>query len=529
MKRLTKTNLFLLMLVFTFLLPANDLIAQEKVDIKELTVKAQQGDIIAQYSLGYYYYNGYGVKQNYAEAVKWWTQAAEQGNVRAQYDLGGCYYKGHGVSKDYKKAVYWYAKAVQQDYKYAQYSLGLCFYNGDGVTQNYAEALKWFTKAAEQGHRLGEEGAEACRKIVSNEGKLLALYEKIQKTFDNPNYDSQTAISLINEYLLLAPENDENRGEQLNTLGLLYVNTQNTPQLLLTIYSLSAYDAALPQSEWKNQIGILEHNYRELSKKDIVFTDQVVGCWVSDRHNAEGTPYFIIYIRRDNNNNFVPQSLSMEDGSYYFASLNDYEKSWLRNSQSFYLNGDNRTLKAISGTEKLNVGNELGTMVMSTFVNELGNSLKNYIYTTDKNFMSSTLKGTAVSVGVQLLDAAIQKASVSKKEVKVCTLDLRMDANNILGGKLINTTYTMYSDGDKIDTKNDETNMRFTKGGWFDKIIFSTPAGNPIFIGGASTSDYQNSELYNINQRYKSNSKEKKAAIKEYNKQVYSRIGWVID
>ena len=50
-------------------------------------VEAEQGDAMAQYNLGVCYYNGEGVAQNYAEAVKWWSKAAEQGQAEAKTAL----------------------------------------------------------------------------------------------------------------------------------------------------------------------------------------------------------------------------------------------------------------------------------------------------------------------------------------------------------------------------------------------------------------------------------------------------------
>ena len=38
---------------------------------------------MAQYNLGVCYYNGDGVAQSYAEAVKWFRKAAEQGYAEA--------------------------------------------------------------------------------------------------------------------------------------------------------------------------------------------------------------------------------------------------------------------------------------------------------------------------------------------------------------------------------------------------------------------------------------------------------------
>ncbi len=48
---------------------------------------AEKGDDRAQYSLGYCYYYGYGVKQDYKQAVEWFRKAAEKGNEQALCNL----------------------------------------------------------------------------------------------------------------------------------------------------------------------------------------------------------------------------------------------------------------------------------------------------------------------------------------------------------------------------------------------------------------------------------------------------------
>jgi hypothetical protein len=42
---------------------------------------AEGGDITSQYNLALMYDNGWGVTQDYKEAVKWYTLAAEQGHA----------------------------------------------------------------------------------------------------------------------------------------------------------------------------------------------------------------------------------------------------------------------------------------------------------------------------------------------------------------------------------------------------------------------------------------------------------------
>ena len=50
---------------------------------------------------------GDGAKQDYSEAVKWFTKAAEQGHVRAQSMLGAYYMVGRGAPQDFQKAYFW--------------------------------------------------------------------------------------------------------------------------------------------------------------------------------------------------------------------------------------------------------------------------------------------------------------------------------------------------------------------------------------------------------------------------------------
>jgi TPR repeat protein len=63
------------------------------------------------------YSNGYGVAQNYAEALKWYRLSAEQGEATAQYNLGYMYEYGRGVAQDYTQAMRWYRQAADQGLK----------------------------------------------------------------------------------------------------------------------------------------------------------------------------------------------------------------------------------------------------------------------------------------------------------------------------------------------------------------------------------------------------------------------------
>ena len=79
-------------------------------------------------------------------------QLTERGNAQAQFNLGMMYENGQGVRQDNAEAVKWYQQAAAQGLAQAQSNLGVMYYNRRGVRQDDAEAVKWFQQAAEQGY-----------------------------------------------------------------------------------------------------------------------------------------------------------------------------------------------------------------------------------------------------------------------------------------------------------------------------------------------------------------------------------------
>ena len=85
--------------------------------VKLLTPPAEQGNADAQEllaetyeALGDYIYipSSEAQRQN-AEAAKWYRKAAEQGQVDAQYNLGWMYEEGSGVKRNYVQAYKWFS------------------------------------------------------------------------------------------------------------------------------------------------------------------------------------------------------------------------------------------------------------------------------------------------------------------------------------------------------------------------------------------------------------------------------------
>ena len=117
---------------------------------------ADQGNALAQSTLGVMYAKGSGVPQDYTEAVKLFRLAASQANARGQNGLGVMYRNGQGVSKDLIEAATMFRLAADQGYAAAQNNLGLAYENGQGVPQNFAEAVRLYRLAADQGYAAGQ-------------------------------------------------------------------------------------------------------------------------------------------------------------------------------------------------------------------------------------------------------------------------------------------------------------------------------------------------------------------------------------
>ena len=123
---------------------------------KSLIEKAEKGDAEAQLSLGAQYFLGQeGLPQDYQKGLEWYEKSALQGNVLAQYGLGFMYMFGQYVRQDYIKARHWFEKSAQQKNPAAQIMLGIMYEKGWGVRQNLSEAKEWYGKACDNGNQKG--------------------------------------------------------------------------------------------------------------------------------------------------------------------------------------------------------------------------------------------------------------------------------------------------------------------------------------------------------------------------------------
>lgn len=149
---------------------------------------ADQGDKAAQFNLGVMYEMGRGVAQDYAEAVRLFRKLADQGDDDGQCALGVMYEYGKGVPQDASEAVRLYRKAADQGLARAQCNLGTMYDEGKGVAMDDAEAVRWYRKAAEQGYARGQRLLglmyEAGEGVAQDYAEAVRWYRKAAEQGD---------------------------------------------------------------------------------------------------------------------------------------------------------------------------------------------------------------------------------------------------------------------------------------------------------------------------------------------------------
>ncbi len=218
--------------------------------VKWLRKAADQGNMEAQFSLGLNYEFGLGVQQDYAEASKWFEMAAVQGHQESQLNLGIAYRSGKGATKDPIEAVKWIRKAAEQGLSEAQHCLGNCYQKGEGVDKDYTEAMIWHSKAAHQGHPEAQVD-------------LGSAYFQGQGTAK----DTEEAVKWFRN----AGEQGNSKGQFI--LGSLYLLSEKIPNHIFEAYVWLSLAAIYGESK---AIEMRDDAAKELSPVEIQAADEKV-------------------------------------------------------------------------------------------------------------------------------------------------------------------------------------------------------------------------------------------------------------
>jgi localization factor PodJL len=131
--------------------PAAEIVVPAEITPPSLSIAAKGGDPLALFEIGARFTEGRGVKNDFAEAAKWYKLAADKGFALAQYRLANFLEKGTGVAPNIAEAKRYYEMSANAGNASAMHNLAVIYASGKDGAQDYAKAVEWFTKAAEHG------------------------------------------------------------------------------------------------------------------------------------------------------------------------------------------------------------------------------------------------------------------------------------------------------------------------------------------------------------------------------------------
>ncbi len=120
---------------------------------------AALNDPVAQYNVGFAFYDGRGCKPNDERAYRWFKLAAGGGSVDARYYLGECCERGRGVPVDWAEALRNYEIAAEAHDEPSMVRAAEIHYYGMAGKSNPGAALHWL-------RRLWAVNADSARRLA---------------------------------------------------------------------------------------------------------------------------------------------------------------------------------------------------------------------------------------------------------------------------------------------------------------------------------------------------------------------------
>ncbi len=120
--------------------------------LERYRVKAEAGDVAAQFRLGILYERGMATGSvDLDSAAHWYGRAAEGGHLQAKFKRARFYEDGLGGPRDLAAATGLYRAAAERGMAEAQYNLAIMLHQGIGTSRDISEAIRWYEQAAFRG------------------------------------------------------------------------------------------------------------------------------------------------------------------------------------------------------------------------------------------------------------------------------------------------------------------------------------------------------------------------------------------
>jgi TPR repeat protein len=93
----------------------------------------------------------YALDGDFAPAWCIWKPLADEGNVTAQFNLGWLYHNGNGVAANDERARQLWELAARSGHAEAQMALAMLYGQRGSAVEDQAQAVNWYREAAAQG------------------------------------------------------------------------------------------------------------------------------------------------------------------------------------------------------------------------------------------------------------------------------------------------------------------------------------------------------------------------------------------
>ena len=170
----------------------------------------------AKFMLGYAYYKGIGVEQNYYEAVNLIRDAANADFDEAQYVFATIYMNGEGIAQNYGNAVKYYRMAIAQGNVQAMMDLAEILKEGKVYPQNLVQAHILYNIASVYGVKQAAEQRDELETSLQLE-QLLEAQNAAENYQESPSeltqYIRQTFGSNVRKYI---DDNKPKKGKKVD-------------------------------------------------------------------------------------------------------------------------------------------------------------------------------------------------------------------------------------------------------------------------------------------------------------------------
>lgn len=145
--------------------------------------------------LGWLYFSGKGVHQDFGQAREWLTRAAENDDPQGQFYLAKlCWHEGDGAC-----VLRWLDAAIKHQYGPAFFRLGRAYEDGVFVKRDLKAASHYYNIAAEKGHLVGGNrlallrmrGSLGIKEMPAGSLRYVkSIFSILQQALKDPNADS---------------------------------------------------------------------------------------------------------------------------------------------------------------------------------------------------------------------------------------------------------------------------------------------------------------------------------------------------